>query len=184
MHVHSPADLPDNPALYLPALSTWFQDSNTNINAGARLDYIKFNEINTLTGKYANQVAAFEHVLAPPLAGPGASVPGQLTLAVTLTTGLTRGRGHAGRFYPPSGHGSSVPSTDGRVSIGAAQSHGITAKALINSINAINAGKVVVLSVLDQKVVEVTGVAVGRVVDTQRRRRSSLPEDYQKIPLV
>lgn len=184
VHIHAPADLPDDPAAYVPAITAFHQAPSSLTSNAADLEYVKFNEIDPLTGKYASQANSFTHLLPVPVVG-GSTNPGwpQISVSVGLTTVLQRGRGHAGRFYLPMGYSS--PDAGGRLTAAAAMSVASNARTMINAFNAVNVdGKVVVFSKVAQTVTFVTGTRCGRVVDTQRRRRSSLDEEYQKVALV
>nr|CRY96717.1 hypothetical protein [uncultured prokaryote] len=109
-------------------------------------------------------------------------LPNQCALVVTLQTGQA-GRTHRGRMYIPC-TGNAI-SSDGRLPQSVAQS---TADGLKNVIEATNDALAAALptrfrvavqsSVPPFDQAEVTSVRVGDVVDTQRRRRSSLRENY------
>lgn len=157
-------------------------------------------------GNYPDTIPSYSHFYVPPRVGIAAIVPNitpQSTLCVTLTTDKPRGLASKGRIYtPPSAQ--CVIGTDGRVSdFNAAQVMG-SIRNLIQGINASpTAGQVAIFSRgkgepqynADKKRVEytypnqgamnyVTGVRIGRVVDTQRRRRRQLVEGYQVEPLA
>lgn len=127
--------------------------------------------------------------------GPGGStvtLPFQTALAITLETGRSGNVGR-GRFFLP------VPAAAGSTTLGlvtgtAAQTLATSMAAFINDLNTraiaqqtdatnpLNVGPVVVASggsvtkAIPPALVPVTGVSVGRVVDTQRRRRNALDE--------
>lgn len=178
LHVGSAAGLNLAASTFNAALVAWMARPGSAISSAARLDFVKFNQINPLTAKYSlpssNEV--IQNDLAVGVASP--QLP-QLSLAVSTRTVFARGRAHAGRFYPPSGVVSSVQ-PDGRVSSAAAIAAASSAATLLQGINtAVGAGsRVVVFSRVGQFAEPVTNVRVGRVMDTMRSRRTSLLEDY------
>lgn len=156
-------------------------------------------------GTYPLDDPSYSHFYLPPIVGtdiPGDGTVPQATIAVTLTTGVPRGYASKGRIYlPPTS--TAKPQADGLIPAAFA---GIVAASMVRLINAINANTVVGNVMIysrgkgvpsfdaDHNRVEytypnpgasrpVTGVRVGRVVDTQRRRRRSLPETPTVLPL-
>jgi hypothetical protein len=150
-------------------------------------------------GHYPPNEPSASHFFSPGVAGgsapPAGTIP-QATMAVTLTTALPRGLASKGRiFVPPSA--TMLPETaDGKVSSARATEMAASVKRLINAINADPlVGNVAIFSrgrgVPSYNAVKhrveytypnegavqlVTGVRVGRVIDTQRRRRRQLTE--------
>jgi len=172
------------PAGMVTALEDWFGRSQSQISNRATLEFVKYNQINPVTGKYVLPTSNTVVVPTPPT-GQAASFAPQLSVSVGLTTVLSRGRGHAGRFYPPSGGSGANIGADGRVSEAFVQDTAGSAKTLILALNvAAGTGEAVIFSKVDQSVTVVNGVRVGRVIDTIRSRRSSLPEQYHAIGLL
>jgi hypothetical protein len=160
------------------AYTTYMSAANSAISTYHRLLGLKVAPIGQ-DGLYPPASAAVERILAAPVAGSSlgnAMIP-QQTQAVSLQTALSRGRGSRGRFYPPPQNVS--VGTDGRTALAMAQSRADAAKTLINSIQTALAAPVVVGSELAVTLRAVTQVEVGRVVDTQRRRRGALAEEWQ-----
>lgn len=184
MYLFTATSIPLMPSAYEPALRTFHTNTSINAQNQAFLDFIKLNEIDPVTAKYKSVVDSFTHVLVNPPAGPSTlNGPAQIAMAIGLTTVAARGRGHAGRIYVPVYSGGA--SADGRISAASALACANGAKTLVNAINALNVGaRVVIFSKAAQIVRDVNGTRCGRVVDTQRRRRSSLDEDYQRVTLV
>jgi hypothetical protein len=141
-----------------------------------------------------------------PPAGPGTPPSGmspQQTMAVTLLTAKPRGLASKGRLYPPMSTLAVTQTTDGRIQNTVAQQLAASIKHLINDINALtlvtsvavfSRGKGVASYDSAHKRVEytypnagavenVTGVGVGRVVDTQRRRRRQITELREEVTL-
>lgn len=165
------------------AVTTFHTNSAMSISQHAVLDLIKLNLIGT-DGRYVNQGETVLEELDPPVPGPsGTQIPPQISLAITLGTGRSRGRAHAGRFYPPA-TGLAVQANGGISPTAQANAAGAAAD-LISSINAVSSEWVVgVTSDLGTGAqYAVTEVRVGKVLDTIRSRRSSIPEDYFTLPI-
>lgn len=153
--------------------------AETGIHATAKLSFVKLNAIGT-DGHYTQQTTN-EQVVADVGGGggPAFAPPNQICLVVSLLTGFSRGPAHRGRFYLP------LPiwevDANGVISAGQAAGCSDSADTLITGLNANANWKVGVFS---RKLGSaghraVTGTQVGRVYDTQRRRRRSLVEDYR-----
>lgn len=167
----------------LPAWSTALTDfhtaGGTKISPAAKLSFVKANII-AASGLYQEQ-ASNELVLADLAGGWGGSTyPNQCTVVMTWTTGFSRGPAHAGRVYLPLP--SATIAADGRMTVDDANSIDAQGQALRNALNdaTTNAYQIAVFS---RKLGApahraITGVRVGRVIDTQRRRRRSLVEEY------
>lgn len=161
-------------------VKTFHQDPQSQISPNAKLSFVKFNAIG-VDGHYIFP-ETFETVYAD-LPGGGAATPvypNQIALAISLTTGFTRGPAHRGRFYIP------LPTMDvdanGVISIAAATSVGLATDLLIAGLNQMNPDRK--CAVFSRKLGApshrvITGCEVGRVLDTQRRRRRSLIEDHR-----
>lgn len=178
MHVFKSDTMEGTSGAFQTALEQWLPTASGLLSDAAKLDFIKWNQIDPVTGKYLSTTTADTTVVGGDIRGSGSSAPGQIAACVSLTTALQRGRGHRGRIYAPAGLGWCNTDANGQQSgLHVAAMANVTAT-LINSINAVSTGRVVVFSKVGQIVVEVDGVECGNVVDTQRRRRSSIPEVY------
>jgi hypothetical protein len=168
--------------------------------SAVRLTEVKVAHIG-LDGLYKPGVDSYSHYYLPPIAGPGTRETGtvpQDTFCATLTTNKARGLASKGRiFLPPSGI--MEPGLDGRVTASTALQVANSVWLLIKEINAneivdnvmiYSKGKGVKVENVEKKRYEwtyptvgegnpVTGVRVGRVIDTQRRRRRQLVEAYE-----
>lgn len=169
-----------------------------------RLTELKVARID-VNGTYPPTETSYSHFYLPPIGG-GASPPSgmlaQGTIAATLTTALPRGLASRGRvFLPPSFL--YTPAADGLLPIARATQIAKSMQRLINAINGDTVvGNVAIFSrgkavrgPADAKgkfhptypnqgaTQVVTGVRVGRVVDTQRRRRRSLQEQPQAVTI-
>lgn len=161
------------------AVEAYHVRATTHTSQYAKLSFVKLNYLDT-AGHYAEDLT-YQEILAD-VAGGGSATeiyPNQVALVVSLTTGVTRGPAHRGRFYLP------MPSMAMEATglIGAAQRDQVktSTDTFIAALNAINANYDV--AVFSRKLGApahrlVTGVEVGRVLDTQRRRRRSLAETY------
>jgi hypothetical protein len=163
------------------AISAFHTRDKTNLGSGAKLSFVKCNAI-SVSGTYLDPSGTNQAIFAD-LPGAGTSAqtfPNQVALAVTLTTGFSRGPAHKGRIYLPlfnSGLGS-----DGLIPAANADLVRESAEQLISDVNAVNTN--FEMAIFSRKLGapgnrRVTGAQVGRALDTQRRRRRSLVEDYQ-----
>lgn len=168
---------------YATAIADWVGNGNSYVSSAAYLDYVKFNAIDITTGRYVDQTFSDTYNLPIPQQGGRQTGPPQISLVISLTTAQLRGRGHAGRFYPPSG-GIDIGAT-GHVAPATVALQAGAAVTLIQAINAVAPNKrVCVYSPAAHILREVTGVRVGDVLDTQRRRRKGLPESYTLVPIT
>lgn len=173
----------DATALLVPisaAIATYHQGNTTLISGAAKLSYVKVNAIGT-DGKYIGQGTT--EALYADAGGAGPNIPphpNQVALAISLVTGYSRGPAHRGRFYMP------LPmfavAADGLISDEDRDYARAAAQTLRTSVNSNASSHVMV--VMSRKAGApghraVTGIEVGRALDTQRRRRRSLVEDYQ-----
>jgi len=152
------------------------------IASAAHVETIKLNEIG-LDGKYT-QPTTVQYDYPTPLAGTGSlAFPPQVAMAVTLDTGLRRGRAHQGRFYLP------LPAmsvaTSGFISVADQNAAALTIKnfltAVQNNVPGVQVGVTSSLGTGEQNTV--TAFRLGRVMDTIRSRRTSLPEGYLVTPV-
>lgn len=103
----------------------------------------------------------------------------QRALAVSWTTDATRGRASKGRIFLP---GFITPvSADLLIATNVAQAIEQNAETFLEALNAGSYTASIVSGVGAGTIRPITGVRVGRAVDTQRRRRRSLPENYWDV---
>jgi hypothetical protein len=152
--------------------------TNGGIASIAKIDTIKFNLIGT-DGKYVDKSNSNTFEVKPAGSGGGSVHPApQLALAVSLRTGLSRGLAHAGRSYLPVP--SNEPDGSGRLTAAAVVAyHG----QMLDFVNSVNIGadgwRIGVVSNLRGGAQHLcTGIRIGRVLDTIRSRRTSMPEEY------
>ena len=139
-----------------------------------------------LQGHYPPDTTAYEALTA---ADPGPTVSPimapQLALVISLRTEKPRGQTSRGRFYIPC-PADTFNAAGQMATMPANVANGI--KTMINGVNAVSGlGTVSVFSnPADPEVggiLPVLRVEVGNVVDTQRRRRESIPETYTSVTL-
>jgi hypothetical protein len=149
------------------------------ISPHANLTWIKYNLID-VDGHYADPTTTVRwDETETPAAGTGTPAPiPQSTCVVSLMTANARGLAHTGRFYSPAFVG--AIEADGRISEGIANLVAEHATTLLDAINAVDdTYRVAVVSKVGAgHQNHVTNVRVGRVIDTMRSRRTSLPEGY------
>lgn len=168
------------------AIAAWVGRADSQLSGAAKLDFIKFNRLLPFVlpnGKTSMRYALSttnEHQELAMANGAGTAGPPQLSTALTFRTGISRGRASKGRIFPPSGQPGL--GADGRISASDAGFIAASGATLIRELNAVVAGpgtaSVVVFSNIGQLVENVQSVAVGRVVDTMRSRRTSLNEEH------
>lgn len=147
----------------------------------ARLTSVKWAP-QTTEGKYGSGEAV-EYTRAPAALGSNERMPAQVATVISLRT--ARGRGYAsnGRMYIPASP--TLGTNTGMMSAGDAESIATAAATFLSTIGTALSTDVVVGSAVGAGLLEtVTGVRVGRVPDTQRRRRAGLPEMYSEIEPV
>jgi hypothetical protein len=171
------------------ALQAWFLRSSSCICSAAKLSFAKLNAVD-LNGHYIDPTTNVYYWPTPVGGGNGATMfPQQCSWAISLTTGLQRGPAHRGRFYSPMPNpplNTADGLTSSALALGAAQSAAALVIAVADTpgLDALYPWKVLVMSKVGNSGAThpVTGVEVGRVIDTQQRRRNQLHEDYQSAP--
>lgn len=175
----STPDAPDEvPPAVIAALTTFHQEGVPTFSSGVVMREIKLNLIGP-DGRYVSPSETVSHLFEPGVEGSGdTKLPNQCALAVTLRTGVKRGLANSGRFYLPCLKDMSL--YDGQIGDGPAQYVAMGVNTLLNSLNAaLDPWRLSVISnVRDGAVRPVTHVQVGRVIDTLRSRRTSIPEAY------
>lgn len=169
------------------AVKEFHQRPATKIHGAAKLSFVKANIIKS-DGHYLD-TNTHEHVY-PDHGGGGSSplYPNQVALVVSLTTAVGRGPAHRGRFYLPLPTLALDGATGLALGADCAEIAG-SAKAFIEALSdtpGVDTSGAVNAVVMSRKTGapathRVTGIEVGRVLDTQRRRRRSLLEDYSKV---
>lgn len=181
-------------------VSSWWSNANSSFFLSHQLTEVKASRID-VNGKLEGGTTAGLHFFTPKVPGSAAQSNGgdfpQLSLCATLLTAVPRGLGSKGRIFPPP-QATGAPGADGLLIAATALQSAQNVASLITSLNAISlVGNVQVMSrgkgvwhndAKGKKIWaypgtgysnNVTSVGVGRVVDTQRRRRRSLVESRQ-----
>jgi len=162
------------------AVQTFHTAAASLIHTDAKLSFVKLNRIGT-DGHYILPTT-YEQIVADVSGGGGAGIryPNSVAWVVSLTTGVSRGPAHRGRFYVPMPV--AAVQTDGSFNTTAQDSLGGTVDTLISVLN----GQALYyrLAVFSRKAGApthrlVTGNEVGKTPDTQRRRRNKLLEVYR-----
>lgn len=165
-------------------LQTWFSTGTNKLSTLAWLNYVKCNHIG-VDGKYTDPVT-HRRDYTPHIGGAySTTYPMTTTTAISFTTAVARGRAHTGRVYLPLGlQGNNDVVQAGSVLLQTTYQDALIAsgKALLSVLA--NSGGTVglnprVYSALDGSVNPITGVRVGSVLDSQRRRRDAYPETYR-----
>jgi hypothetical protein len=151
------------------------------ISVAATLTGIKLNRINT-AGHYQDD-PTIQHIYTTASPGSvGNYVPPQLTMAHTLVTDITRGRGSRGRmFMPPGGDLGNVTGAGGGITNAQALAYATSTASLITHLNTYGLAvfRVGVASKVGSGAFHpVTAVKVGSIIDTMRSRRNKDVEVY------
>lgn len=169
-------------------VSGWWTSSSApspRLLSVSRLKAIKLNRIGA-NGRYVDPETMMVEWggLNGGYAISGNFPPAQISSVTTLRTRLERGKAARGRMYLPPTVAAHELGADGRVTSTAAFNQAEGVAKLIDDLNTeyTLVGKVGVASNAGLGAFEhVTAVAVGRVPDTMRSRRTSLVEDYQEV---
>lgn len=143
----------------------------------ASLEYVKSSWVDA-TGHVVGAVLRHDESTRPTTTSP--QHPYQVSIVASLRTG-ERGASKRGRIYLPS-PAIAVDEDDGLISDVDRDFYQANVATLLNGINseAAGAGPLVVASSKGYNTV-ITGVNVGRALDTQRRRRRSLNENFDPV---
>jgi hypothetical protein len=167
-------------------LQTWFATPEASITDQAKLTFLKVNAIGPL-GEYRSKTTTTLRDFSPVAGffGVGQYTPYQAAAVVTLHSDVLRGLGSKGRIYLPCP--ASTYNVDGRWArtVEVANSIDPVLEAM-NRYNGDCTSRVAIVSPGSPITGEggiarlVTGLSVGDVVDTQRRRRNALVENRQR----
>jgi hypothetical protein len=160
----------------ITACTTYFSNGSMLSNK-AKLQVIKLNNIGP-DGRYVQPYTVEYEYPTPVAGGSSAKPPAQNALAVSTTTGFSRGRAHQGRWYLPIP--GAVLADDGRIDPTATSYILQSSRAFVTQLNAALSPWVasVVSNVGPGEQRTITGLKVGRVMDTIRSRREKFDEDY------
>ena len=165
------------------AISKWWTSGTLFANNRAFLTWVKMQPVGT-DGKYlAGQDTNEQLLAAPGLPGGGGRTAPQLAVVHTLLTSRPRGLASHGRIYVPAGV---TGQDDGLLFATDCMNMAKATATLIKDLASMdNPGIGTNVQVMSQRGISATveRVGVGRVIDTQRRRRRNLPEEYQIAPI-
>lgn len=177
------------------AWTTFFTATNSHISNYYNTKQVKVSQLETDGDVDLEMIDIYDY--GTPIYGVqgGTPLPPQITLALTMTSDNQRGLASKGRMYLPgvnlqlSGTGPTISSTEqGQLAT--------TAQTFFNAVNASTdvAGNIILASkghklpgavpAVDPyvyvlgKLANVTGIRLGNVYDTQRRRRNGVSETY------
>lgn len=160
-------------------LKTWFITAANLMSSIADLRYVKCNMIGT-DGKYSNPTVThrFDYTSVG-VGGASSSMPITNTLAFSWSTALMRGPGSKGRIFPPIACASVIAGSD--VAAATSISGAVTsAKALLTVLASSSTTQAtpIVASGVNAALTPITGVRIGNLIDSQRRRRNAVNETY------
>lgn len=164
------------------AVTAFLQTGNLSFPLGRRYIGLKWAP-QDVNGRYPDGEDAVEWFRPTPLSGGASGGYPQIALVLSLRTARARGYASNGRMYFPS---AATPTAgDGRITLANAEAVAAAGATLIASIALVGLGEPVVMSTVGAGRTEpITGVRVGRVMDTQRRRRNQIPEEYTATVVV
>lgn len=163
-------------------VATWWAAMDSELPASCHWDFLKVNAIGP-DGRYLDQTtnAIYYAIDEAGHVGTATTGPFQLALCLSLQTAYTRGRASKGRMYLPLRSAPCDPATGQLTTVNADNiaTHMATLFTSINDNPGLDVAHTRVAIVSEYGVFnDVTGVAAGKVPDTQRRRRAQLDENY------
>lgn len=165
-------------------LATYFASADSQICAYASLDYIKVNNIGA-DGKYSDKSNTNQHDYSPIIQGTGTNGhPFTESFAYSWRTTKARGPGSHGRIYLPNASQGAAGSATIAPAVQAV--YLTAAQQLLHILNVGDGDTAGMLPVVASNVnatnTPVTSISIGRVIDSQRRRRNALTEAYISGP--
>lgn len=166
------------------AVTTFLQTTALRFPSGFRYIGLKFAP-QDVNGRYPAGTDATEWLRPTPLAGNVSGGFPQIALVTSWRTSRTRGYASNGRSYWPSVQ--VINATTGRFPASEGLAVATAAANLVAAIRDTTIGVPSVMSTVGAGLSEpIIGARVGLVMDTQRRRRSAIAEEYtetQEVPL-
>jgi len=167
---------------YVSAVETFITTNDANVPTGVQLGWVKGALIDT-DGTYLDEP------IEAPATGSGTESGGYLpqgALVYTLVSSRWKDPGRYNRFYLPTA--APTGASGWRLSETQAQDAADAGAAFVDSLNLIGGTGFPTVSVLSPAgsgwSLPVEEVRVGRIIDTQRRRRNAIAEDYQTSPIA
>lgn len=168
------------------AIRTMHTTSGLAIPQGVRLEWVKVALIGR-DGKY--EQAPKEFILSTPAGGAtSASYAPQLSTVITLQSDKYKDPGKFNRYYVPSLGPVGAPNYKYTSAMTAemAETHATMIDSLNNIFNSLSGQMGLRAAAVNQQTSTyeyITKVKVGSIVDTQRRRRNKLVEEYSEFPV-
>lgn len=158
------------------AMSILLENTALAFPLGFRFLGVKWAPQDT-AGEYGPDGEAVEYFLPTPVTGSASNGYPQIACVLSLRTARARGYASNGRMYIPSARAPAP--ADGLITQAQAESIRDSGAAFIANVETSGVGVPAVMSTVGAGRTEaITAVRVGRVMDTQRRRRNQLPELY------
>jgi hypothetical protein len=181
--VLGPSEQQEMAAEFKTALLAASSSPGLGYSSRAQLDHVKFNRIGP-DGKYVSQSQTNQVTFTPvSMSASTSSMPNSVALVVSFTTQFARGPGSKARIYIPAPT-ISPAATTGRVPAATCLAVAQAWAGFLNDINVqggLLAGfdlEASAVSSIGDKKGRISGVKVGDVPDTQRRRRNAYVESY------
>lgn len=164
---------------------TFFVLSGSSISSNYLTTQVKVAELLTTGATDPLNVVYHTYSSPPQGANAGTAMPPQTSLVCTLTSAISRGLAAKGRMYLP-GFAGGGPDATGHIGSTAVGNVATALQTFFNGVNtdAVSTAKVINASFGSVKHslpgvnALITGIKVGNVYDTQRRRRNGLVEAY------
>lgn len=164
------------------AIETFLSTPELSFPLGFRYIGLKWSP-RTVTDRYPPGEDAIEWLRPTPFSGSASGGFPQISMVLSLRTARTRGYASNGRMYFPSAR--TPAPADGLITVAQANAVALAGATMIGAIRDADVGVPAVMSAVGAGLVqEVTATRVGRVMDTQRRRRNALPESYSENTAV
>lgn len=168
------------------AWKTFFENANSQISSSYSFTMAKIAAIDATGHTVLDKVFYAAPLTASVGANGTARLPSQCSLVATLTSARPRGLAAKGRMYLPGW--AVAPGTDGLLTVATTVTNvATTLQTFFNAVNAsVDVPNSVILAAKGTGLLPaltaqndwVTGLKIGNVIDTQRRRRNGLNETY------
>lgn len=163
------------------AAETFWDAVRGRIAQGTRLNSVKVAPVDE-DGRYIDNMDSVVYDWETPLrGGSGLTHPPQVSVVASLTTGTRRGNATHGRMYLPL-TGIIINANDFTISVAERQAVAQAVVGLLDdslgAIADVSLDPVVMSNIGSGTTRTITTVAVGSILDTQRRRRNRFTEEY------
>lgn len=175
----------DNKADLATCISDFYNDERSRTPRGAQMEWVKFALIDT-DGKYLDEPILVEESSEGSLGSP--YVP-QVSCVISMVSGKFRDPGKYSRFYlptisPAGTFGYKMSDTEAAGVMNSAKDFLVEFNSILDTADPLQTLLVSAVSSSGSGIQSpITKVRVGEVLDTQRRRRNSIPENMQEVSL-